>query len=90
MNRFKLLAAILFVTIINTYESKWRSVNAENVIKKICIANFNAQLSLAGKKAPGDMADFTCDCFLTKINKGSSIDLAQQQCKNLAFKEFEL
>ena len=61
-----------------------------DLITKICLANFKAAMALAKKTPPAGMDTFTCACFLEKVTNGASIDDAQHSCKELAAKRFDL
>ena len=75
------------------------SMEAENKITQLCLAGFNAAMSQAGTVPPEGMGDFTCDCFLREINKGSAIqwqslmstiESAQETCKRKAAERFKI
>ena len=75
------------------------SVEAENKITQLCLAGFNTAMSQAGKVPPEGMGDFTCACFLKEMNKGNSIqwqsllstiESAQETCKQLAAERFKI
>ena len=75
------------------------SMEAENKITQLCLAGFNTAMTQAGKVPPEGMGAFTCDCFLKEMNKGksiqwqsllSTIESAQETCKQLAAERFKL
>ena len=59
-----------------------------NLLTKICLLNFNAQMKSLGKVPSPEIADFTCKCFLNKIKNGSSIESAKDYCKKEASVKF--
>ena len=75
------------------------SMEAENKITQLCLAGFNTAMTQAGKVPPEGMGAFTCDCFLKEMNKGksiqwqsllSTIESAQETCKQLAAERFKI
>jgi hypothetical protein len=54
----------------------------------LCIAGFDAAMSAARKTAPAGMAQFTCQCFVDKVEKGESIDQARLACRQQAASRF--
>ncbi|QNI48893.1 putative conserved secreted protein [Synechococcus sp. A18-25c] len=67
-----------------------RATEGENAITRLCLAGFNAAMAQAGKTPPDGMGDFTCDCFLTQVNEGRSIQTAQETCKQKAAQQFKI
>ena len=64
--------------------------SGENIIIKICESSLTKEMNDAGKKPPPGMADYTCNCFYTKVISGASIDNAQSLCKQNASKKYNL
>ena len=67
-----------------------KSEEIDSLITGICIASFNTEMERAGKPPSTEIGDFTCNCFVNKLNNGSSIENAHQICKNKASKVFNL
>ena len=75
------------------------SSEAKNKITQLCLAGFKTAMNQAGKVPPEGMGDFTCDCFLREMNKSdsiqwqsllSTIESAQETCKQLAAERFKI
>ena len=75
------------------------STEAEDQITELCLAGFKAAMAQAGKIPPDGMGRFTCECFLTEVNRGKSIqwpkllgtiESAQKTCKQRAAERFEI
>jgi len=68
-----------------------RTANADDLtplITKFCLEQFNAEMKNANLKPSTEMSEFTCECFLSKINKGLSIATATKVCKAKTFEKF--
>ena len=96
-NRFWNISVALATLI--TLSDPASSTEAENKITQLCLAGFKSAMSQAGKIPPAGMGDFTCDCFLREMNKGNSIqwqsllstiESAQETCKQLAAERFKI
>lgn len=59
-------------------------------INRLCLAGFNAAMSHAGKTPPAGMGTYTCNCFLEEVNNGTSIQAAQDICKQKAAARYKL
>lgn len=57
-------------------------------VNGLCLAGFNTAMTAAGKTAPAGMAEFTCNCFSTRLQQGQSIDQARTACRNAAAQKF--
>ncbi|MEB3199974.1 MAG: hypothetical protein VKK62_05565 [Synechococcaceae cyanobacterium] len=57
-------------------------------VMQLCLAGFGAAMQAAGKTAPAGMDRFTCDCFVTRMQNGGSIDRARQECRAKAAERF--
>ena len=86
-NYFFLLFIMLQLD-IGVSKASLNSSKIENLITSICMSNFKNAMNQAGKTAPIGMGEFTCDCFLDKINIGSSFNKAKMYCKEEAEKKF--
>ncbi len=60
------------------------------LIRQMCLASFDSAMSHAGKVPPKGMADYTCDCFLQKMEEGAGIGESQQTCKQAAALKFRV
>ena len=61
----------------------------EALIKRFCLAAFDAATKQAGATPPAGMGESTCDCFIKQVNQGAGLDAAQQTCTAEAFKAFQ-
>lgn len=57
-------------------------------VSALCLASFNTAMTAAGKTAPAGMAEFTCNCFSTRLQQGQSIDQARTACRDAAAQKF--
>ena len=65
-------------------------IEAFGVIKQLCLASIEAQTALSKSKPNKGLKDYSCNCFIDKIDKGESISSAQSNCKKMAIKKFNL
>ncbi len=65
-------------------------ITPHNLITKICIQSFHSKVEGLSKMPPPGMDKYTCKCFLEKLNKGFSIEISKETCKEKAIKEFNL
>ena len=61
-----------------------------SVIKSFCLEEFQTETKSVSSKISTSIGEFTCDCFIDKINAGSSISNARDMCKKKATKKFNL
>jgi len=57
-------------------------------VNGLCLAGFNTAMTAAGKTAPAGMAEYTCNCFSTRLQQGQSIDQARTACRDAAAQKF--
>ena len=57
-------------------------------VNSFCLAGFNTAMTAAGKTAPAGMAEYTCNCFSTRLQQGQSIDQARTACREAAAQRF--
>ena len=81
---------LIFLSIYSTRGIADEKPNKNNLIKNICLISFESEMEESGESLPKGMAEFTCDCFIKKLNNSSSISLARDKCKKEASKEFNL
>ena len=61
----------------------------ETMIKRFCLAAFDAAMKQAGTPPPAGMGESTCDCFIKQVNQGAGLDAAKQTCTAEAIKAFQ-
>ena len=61
----------------------------EGLIRRFCLAAFDAATKQAGATPPAGMGESTCDCFIKQVNQGAGLDAAQQTCTAEAIKAFQ-
>ena len=61
----------------------------ETMIKRFCLAAFDAATRQAGTTPPAGMGESTCDCFIKQVNQGAGLDAAKQTCTAEAIKAFQ-
>ena len=61
----------------------------ETMIKRFCLAAFDAATKQAGVTPPAGMGESTCNCFIKQVNQGAGLDAAKQTCSAEAIKEFQ-
>ena len=88
----RVLFCILISTMVfeNSQPSFGEEQEIESLLKEICLVSFKTEMDLAKKIEPKGMANFTCECFLEKLNLGTSIESSKDICKEQAAKEFPL
>lgn len=57
-------------------------------VNAFCLTGFNTAMTAAGKTAPPGMAEYTCNCFATRLQQGQSIDQARTTCRDAAAQKF--
>lgn len=62
----------------------------DQIIRNRCLNAVNSEVKASGKPAPEGMSDYTCDCVVQEIKKGSTINQASATCKNRAVSKFGL
>ncbi|MCS5699344.1 hypothetical protein NZK32_09870 [Cyanobium sp. FGCU-52] len=63
--------------------------DAERVMA-FCQAGFLAAMTAASRTPPPGMADFTCRCFVDRVQAGTPIDVATDGCRERAAARFPL
>ncbi|AAQ00140.1 Predicted protein [Prochlorococcus marinus subsp. marinus str. CCMP1375] len=66
------------------------SGSLDRIIKSFCLDGFKKEMVNASNKIPKEMGEFTCNCFLQRINDGDNLDSAREVCKKAATQEFRL
>ncbi len=91
---FKKALRTLTILILTLFALSQKTIShersKEGLIERICLNNFTAEMAKSGIKAPHGMSEFTCDCFLIKINSGLSIVESIDQCKKSASEKYNL
>ena len=59
------------------------------LIKRFCLAAFDAAIKQAGENPPAGMGESTCNCFIQQVNQGVGLDAARQTCTAEAIKAFQ-
>ena len=86
-------------TMLMQHHGPARSTETDNRITELCLAGFNGAMVQSGIIPPDGMGRFTCDCFLSEVNKGdsiqwptllASIESAQNTCKKKAAERFKI
>ena len=86
-NCMNLLRLLIFAGSLALTERS-RASDSESLITKICLLNFDSEMSLAKKQPPKGMSDFTCNCFINKVSNGYSIKASKEKCKTEASRKF--
>ena len=86
----KVLTIVLFLITLNNHKVIASDKKEENIIIKICRSSMHKEMNDAGKKPPPGMIDSTCNCFFNKVYLGSSINYAQEKCKEEAADKYKL
>ncbi len=62
----------------------------DDLITGICIEEFKTEMKNASLSIPRGMDQYTCKCFISLLNKGSSLDSAKTICREKASKKYNL
>ena len=73
---------ITLVLCIASFESPVYSLDMDEIIKSVCIANMTLELEKSQKKIPEEIKEDTCNCFLQELQQGYSIESAKELCKD--------
>ncbi|WP_269622795.1 hypothetical protein [Prochlorococcus marinus] len=84
------LTIVLTNMFLNIFYSQASSQEINKLIKSICLYEFNQELLNAKKNIPKGSAEFTCDCFINRINNGKKLDKAKVICKDEATRKYNL
>ena len=60
------------------------------VIKEFCLDELKKEMIDSGKEFKHEIGEFTCNCFINKIQTGDSLMLARKTCKDEVSKTFNL
>ncbi len=60
------------------------------IIKEFCLNEFKKESNYYDSKIDISIGEFTCDCFIDKIDEGHIIKNAKEICKKKATKKFSL
>lgn len=82
-----LTAAVLGLLLLTTLPASAEDDGA--MIKRFCLAAFDAAMKQAGETPPAGMGESTCDCFIEQVNLGAGLDAAKQTCTAEAVKAFQ-
>ena len=83
LKRMVLLILLLFINPASTSGFEF-----DHLIKKICLNQFKNQMAINKTLPPKGMAEYTCNCFMDKINNDLSIDNAIKYCQVKASEKF--
>ncbi len=82
------LAIFALLTLAGALPARADMIN--QIILSNCVNAVNAEFREYGRQPPAGMVDYTCDCVVQQIRRGSSISAASATCKNLAMTRFGL
>ncbi len=85
----KLLLSIIIISSTLFYRQSYSS-SISLIIKEFCLEEFTKETINHESMINNKIGEFTCDCFVDKMNVGSSIKDAKKICKDKASKEFNL
>ena len=66
------------------------SSTGSGIIRSFCLVAFNAAMQSANQTPPDGMGDYTCDCFMERLQAGAGIEAAREQCTEEAAERFPL
>ena len=93
MNKILKIILPLFIN-LSTLILLFLGSNAANgqdinsIIKRFCLKQFKLEMKAKEIIPPPQMAEFSCNCFISEISKGISFDSAELLCKESAYKKF--
>lgn len=88
MRRFVLLPSLWGLALAAAATPPAARAFDAGTVNALCLAGFNTAMTAAGKTAPTGMAEFTCNCFSTRLQQGQSIDQARAACRDAAAQKF--
>ena len=89
--RAPLLLPLLTVASIFLFIGKADSAERNGeLIRRLCLAAFDSAMSHAGKTPPAGMGNFTCQCFMNRLDSGASIEMAQKVCRSEASQRYPI
>ena len=87
------LAKITLAFLLILYSLCGNKVSSEGIhtlIKAFCLESFNEEIAGTSKKIDSSIGEYTCNCFIEKLNEGNSMDNAKEICREGAAKKFNL
>ena len=87
------LVKITFTIILISYslcESKVQSEGINTLIKNFCLESFKEEIAGTNKRINSSVGEYTCNCFIEKLNDGNKMDDAKEICREGAAKKFNL
>ena len=83
-----MISGFAFALLISLASVPASAEQESNIIRRFCMAAFEAAMANAGQTAPEGMGTFTCDCFLDQVSKGEGLNEARKTCKTEAAQRF--
>ena len=87
--QIKFFSVILAILISILFEKSLGN-NLNTMIKGFCLDEFKREMQSKGKEIDNTLGEFTCTCFINRINIGEDIELARQACKDEVTRNFNL
>ena len=66
------------------------SSTGNGMIRSFCLVAFKAAMQSADQIPPDGMGNYTCDCFMERLQAGAGIDAAREHCTKEAAARFPL
>ena len=87
------LLRIILLTIgisISIFYKEIKANEINTLIKEFCLNEFKKEMKESGKELIPEVGEFTCNCFINKIETGKTLKLARENCKEEVSKIFNL
>ncbi len=89
VNRLKAIILLLGITTsLLCRESK--SNELKFIIKDFCLDEYRREMKEAQKEVNTEIGDFSCNCFIDRIEGGESVTSSLETCKEAVVENFNL
>ena len=89
--KLQYLYQFLIILIISTlgYSKYMLYANdLNNMIKGFCLQSFKKEYLESEKELNLELSEYTCNCFIKRINNNESIESARKKCKEDGLKKY--
>ncbi len=87
------LVKLTFAIILILYSLSGSRISSEGIntlIKTFCLESFNEEIAGTNKEINSSVGNYTCNCFIEKLNEGHRMDNAKEICREDATTKFSL
>ena len=81
---------LTIIVFLGGYNTQAIASNNSGILKELCLISFHTKMKTIRQSPQEEVANFTCECFLKKIENNIELNSAKSQCKQEVKEKFKL